>query len=42
MSTALFDLKLRKRDTLENETIELFVRLKTSPFSFSFMSQTKL
>ena len=42
MSTALFDLKLRKGDTLENETIELFVRLRTSWFSFSFKSQTKL
>ena len=42
MLPAFFDLKLRKGDTLENETIELFVRLRTSPFSFSFMSQTKL
>ena len=41
MLPAFFDLKLRKGDTLENETIELFVRLRTSRLSFSFMSQTE-
>ena len=39
MLPAVFDLKLRKQDTLENNAIELFVRLRTSPLSFSFMSQ---
>ena len=29
MLLAFFDLKLRKGDTPENETIELFVRLRT-------------
>ena len=41
MSPAFFDLKLHKWDTLENETIELFARLRSSPFSFSFISQTE-
>ena len=41
MLHALFNLKLRKGDTLENETIELFVRLRTSPLSFSLMNQTE-
>ena len=31
MLPAFFDLGLRKWDTLENETKELFVRLRTSP-----------
>ena len=35
----IFDLKLRKWDTLENETIKLFAR--TSPLLFLFMSQTE-
>ena len=41
MLPAFFDLRLRKWDTLQNETIELFVRLWISPLSFSFMSQTE-
>ena len=41
MLPAFFDLKLRNGDTLENETIKLFVRLRTSPLSFSFLSQTE-
>ena len=41
MLPAFFYLKLRKGDTLENETIELFVRLRTSPLSFLSMSQTE-
>ena len=41
MLPAFFDLRLRKWDTLENETIELFVRLGTLSLSFSFMSQTE-
>ena len=41
MLPAFFDLRLRKWDTLENETIELFVRLTTSTLSFSFMIQTE-
>ena len=36
-----FDLKLCKWDTVENEIKELFVRFRTSPLSFSFMSQTE-
>ena len=31
MPPAFYDLRLRKWDTLDNETIELFVRLRTSP-----------
>ena len=34
MLPALFDVKLRKWNTLENETIELFVRLRTLLLSF--------
>ena len=41
MLPAFFDIKLRKWDTLENEAIELFVRLRTSSLSSSIMSQTK-
>ena len=41
MLPAFFNLRLRKRDTLENETIELFVRLRTLSLSFSFMSQAE-
>ena len=41
MLPVFFDLKLRKWDNLEHEIIELFVRLRTSPLSFSFMSQTE-
>ena len=41
MLTAFFDLRLRRLDTLENETIKLFARLTTSPLSFSFMGQTE-
>ena len=41
MLPAFFDIKLRKWDTLENEAIELFVRLRTSSLSFSIMSQTE-
>ena len=33
--------RLRKWGTLENETIDLFVRYRTSSLSFSFMSQTE-
>ena len=41
MLRAFFDVKLRKVDILENETIELFVRLRTSSLSFSLISQTE-
>ena len=41
MLPAFFELRLPKRDKLENETIELFVRLRTSSLSFSFTSQAK-
>ena len=41
MLPAFFDLRLRKWDMLENETIELFVRLRTSSLSFPFMSQAE-
>ena len=41
MLPAFFNLRLRKRDTLENETIELFVRLRTLSLSFSFISQAE-
>ena len=41
MLPAFFDLKLRKKDTLETEIIELFKRLRTWPLSFLFMSQTE-
>ena len=41
MLSVFFDLRLRNWDTLENETKELFVKLRTSPLSFSFMSQTE-
>ena len=39
MLPAFFELKLQNWDTLENETMALFVRLRTSPLSFSFMSE---
>ena len=41
MLPVFFDLKLYKWDTLENEIIELFVGLRISQLSFSFMSQTE-
>ena len=41
MLPAFFDLRLRKWDTLENETTKLFVRLSTSPLSLSFIGQTE-
>ena len=41
MLRAFFDVKLRKVDILENETIELFVRLRTSSLSFSFTTFEK-
>ena len=41
MLPVFFDLKFCKWDTLENETIELFVKLRTSPLSFPIMSQTE-
>ena len=41
MLPAFFDLRLRKWDVLENEAIELFVRLRTSSLSFPFMSQAE-
>ena len=41
MLPIFFDFKLRKWDKLENELTELIVRLRNSPLSFSFMSQTE-
>ena len=40
MLPAFFDLKLFKWNLLENETIEMFAKLRTSPLSFLFTSKT--
>ena len=40
MLPAFFDLKLFKWNLLENETIEMCAKLRTSPLSFLFTSKT--
>lgn len=40
MLPAFFDLKLFKWNLLENETIEMFAKLRTSTLSFLFTSKT--